>query len=297
VAFINVILPIVIISAFGFALQRKYKMDLKTVSTVSLYIFLPALVFKTFYETSWNINFLHIGIYIILLTHGLILINYLLNKLLKYNPQEVSALILSTSFMNNGNIGVPIALLALGQVAFEYSVVIMIVHTVFMSTTGIYIAAKGKTSWKTALQKVFQNPVIHAVYIPILLKVLTISFPDPLLKAIDIFAQGAIPLIMITLSMQLAEIQVNKFDWVKIPLALSLRLIISPLLVFLVLGFISLDPLLEKVMILQAAMPTAAIITIYAVEYDVLPDFVSSITFLSTVFSMVSLSIILTFLM
>ena len=57
-----------------------------------------------------------------------------------------------------------------------------------------------------------------------------------------------------------------------------------------------LDPLLEKVMILQAAMPTAAIITIYALEYDVLPDFVSSITFLSTVFSMITLSIILSFM-
>jgi len=65
-AFINVILPIVIMSVFGFALQKKYRLDLKTVSTVSLYVFLPALVFKTIYETSWNINYLHIGIYIIL---------------------------------------------------------------------------------------------------------------------------------------------------------------------------------------------------------------------------------------
>jgi len=295
-AFINVILPIVIMSVFGFALQKKYRLDLKTVSTVSLYVFLPALVFKTIYETSWNINYLHIGIYIILLTHGLILINYLINKLLKNNTKESTALILSTSFMNNGNIGVPLALLALGQVAFEYSVVIMIVHTIFMSTTGIYIAAKGKASWKIALKKVLQNPIIHAVYIPILFKLSTFPFPDPLFKSIDFFAQGAIPLIMITLSMQLAEIQVTKFDWVKTSLALSLRLIISPLLVFFVLSFFSLDPLLEKVMILQAAMPTAAIITIYALEYDVLPDFVSSITFLSTVFSMITLSIILSFM-
>ena len=174
-AFINVILPIVIMSVFGFALQKKYRLDLKTVSTVSLYVFLPALVFKTIYETSWNINYLHIGIYIILLTHGLILINYLINKLLKNNTKESTALILSTSFMNNGNIGVPLALLALGQVAFEYSVVIMIVHTIFMSTTGIYIAAKGKASWKIALKKVLQNPIIHAVYIPILFKLSTFS--------------------------------------------------------------------------------------------------------------------------
>jgi len=284
-------------SVLGFFLQKKYRLDLRTVSTVSLYIFLPALVFKTIYETEWNINFLHISIYLVLLVHGLIIINLILNKLLKFEGVEGSALVLSTSFMNNGNIGVPLALLALGQEAFEYSVVIMIIHTILMSTTGIYIAARGKASWKTAMEKVGRNPVIHSVYLPILFKLFNFSFPQPLFKVVDIFAQGAIPLIMITLSMQLAEITIKKMDWVKIPIALTLRLIISPLLVVFILSFISLDPLLEKVMILQAATPTAAIITIYALEYDVLPDFVSSITFISTVVSMLSLSVILTFLL
>ncbi|MGI6226396.1 MAG: AEC family transporter [Peptococcales bacterium] len=292
--FINVILPMLIISVFGFWLQKKFRLDLKTVSTISLYVFLPALVFKTLYEAKWDMSFIQISFYSIFLLIGLLIVNFFLTRFLKITDPERTAFVLSTSFMNNGNIGVPLALLALGQRAFEYSVVIMIVHTILMSTIGIYIAARGKASWKTALEKVFFNPVIHAVYLPLFFKILNISFPEPLFKIVDMFAAGAIPLIMITLSMQLAEITVSKVDRVKIPLALLVRLIISPLLVFIILSFIPLDPLLEKVMILQAATPTAAIITIYALEYDVLPDVVSSITLLSTIVSMLTLSLILT---
>ena len=287
--FVNVILPIVLIMVFGFLVQKKYKLDLRTVSTVSLYIFLPALVFKTIYQTQWDISFLHISIYSVLLLLGLIVLNLILNKILRIEGQEGAALILSTVFMNNGNLGVPLALLALGQKAFEYSVVIMIVHTILMCTVGIYVAARGKASWLVSVEKVIKNPVIYAVFLPIILRVFNIPFPQPLMSAVDIFAQGAIPLIMVALSMQLAEIKINKLDRTRIPLALTIRLIISPLMVAIALIFINIDPLLEKVMIIQAATPSAAITTIYAYEYDVLPDLVSSITFISTVVSMATL--------
>ena len=91
--FVNVILPIVLIMVFGFLVQKKYKLDLRTVSTVSLYIFLPALVFKTIYQTQWDISFLHISIYSVLLLLGLIVLNLILNKIL-IEGQEGAALIL-----------------------------------------------------------------------------------------------------------------------------------------------------------------------------------------------------------
>jgi predicted permease len=251
------------------------------------------LVFKTIYQTQWDISFLHISIYSVLLLLGLIVLNVILNKILRIEGQVGAALILSTVFMNNGNLGVPLALLALGQKAFEYSVVIMIVHTILMCTVGIYVAARGKASWLVSVEKVIKNPVIYAVFLPIILRVFNIPFPQPLMSAVDIFAQGAIPLIMVALSMQLAEIKINKLDRTRIPLALTIRLIISPLMVAIALIFINIDPLLEKVMIIQAATPSAAITTIYAYEYDVLPDLVSSITFISTVVSMATLWLLL----
>lgn len=291
--FIEVILPIVLVMVLGFLVQKKCKLDLRTVSTVSLYIFLPPLVFKTIYQTQWDISYLHIGAYSVLLLLGLLLVNFVFNKIFGFEGQEKAALILSTAFMNNGNLGVPLALLALGQKAFDYSVVIMIVHTILMCTAGIYVAARGKASWRVSIEKVVKNPVLYAVFLPIALRFFEIPFPQPLMVVVDIFAQGAIPLIMVALSMQLADITLNKLDMTKIPLALIIRLVISPLMVAIALQFINLDPLLEKVMIIQAATPSAAITTIYALEYDVMPDLVASITFISTVVSMVTLSILL----
>ena len=56
------------------------------------------------------------------------------------------------------------------------------------------------------------------------------------------------------------------------------------------------DPLLEKVLILTAAMPSAANTVIYAVQYDTEADLVSSITLITTVISIFSITALLVIL-
>lgn len=52
----------------------------------------------------------------------------------------------------------------------------------------------------------------------------------------------------------------------------------------------------KQIMILLAAMPTAANTTLMAVQFDTKPDLVSSATFISTVLSIITLPIVLYFL-
>lgn len=292
-AVINVILPVCLIFAAGFLLQKKFHLEIRSISATALYLMLPALMFKTFYQTELNQTFYKIIVYVILLSVLIIWLIKGIGFIKRYDSKMISALILSTAFMNNGNFGAPVILFAFGEKGFQYAVVILTMHTVMISTFGIYYAAKGKMDIKGSLLSVIKIPMIWGSVAGILMSYFDVPVPENLNGAIELVADAAVPTIMLTLGMQLAEIKLSRLQWGKISLAVFVRLILSPIIAWGIVSFLQVDPLLERVMIISAAMPAAAITTMYALQYDSEPDLVSAITLISTLLSIGTLSILL----
>ncbi|GAW92508.1 AEC family transporter [Calderihabitans maritimus] len=289
----QVVMPVFLIFLVGYIGQKALRLHIKSVSTTALYLMTPALIFRTFYKNRLDSTYLYIVIYGILLSVILILLVKGLSRIRKYNASITNGLILATAFMNNGNLGAPIILFAFGDNGFQYAVAIMIFHTIVMSTLGLYFAAKGKLEVREALLSVVKMPIVHAGIAALVWQYLNLPMPENILAAINIVAEAAIPSIMLVLGMQLAEIKIVNFDWGKISLALVFRLLLSPLIAWGITLLLPVEPLLGKVMIVEAAMPTAAITTLYALQYDTEPNLVSSITFISTLLSIITLSMLL----
>lgn len=204
-----------------------------------------------------------------------------------------SGLILSTAFMNSGNYGAPIILFAYGETAFAYAVSLLVLHTILMNFFGIYYAARGDSGVKAALKAVLAMPPTYAILFAILLQINDIKIPENLMSAVDLLGPATIPLIMVILGMQLADINLFKLEWEKISFGVVTRLIISPAIAVGIVFLIPMDPILAKVLILTAAMPSAANTVIYAVQYDAESDLVSSITLITTLVSIFTVTIML----
>jgi predicted permease len=97
---------------------------------------------------------------------------------------------------------------------------------------------------------------------------------------------------MIVLGMQLAKISIKNLAKEKISLSLMIKLAISPVIAYLLTLFFSIDGMVKQIMIIMAAMPTAANTTMYALQFDTEPEFVSSATLISTSLSLATLPII-----
>ncbi len=289
----QVVLPVFLVFLAGYLAQKVFGLHIKSISTVALYLMTPALVFRTFYETELGSTYLHIVIYGITLSVSLIILVKVISFLKNYKPSVTSAFVLATAFMNNGNLGTPIILFAFGEKGFQYAVTIMVFHTIIMSTLGIYYAAKGRFDITDSLLSVLKMPIVHGGILGLLWQYWNLPMPENIFKAIKMVGDAAIPTIMLVLGMQLAEIKLSNFDWGKIVLALLMRLLISPAIAWVIVMLLPVEPLLGKVMIVEAAMPTAVITTMYALQYDSEPNLVSSITFVSTLLSIVTLSILL----
>lgn len=287
------ILPVSLIYCIGFLGQKVLKLDIKSISTASIYLLIPALIFRTFYESRIDRDYLYIIAYALFLSYAIIFLIKMIAGFKRYDESVTSGLILSTAFMNNGNLGAPLILFAFGEKAFNYAVPIMVFHTIIMCTVGIYYAAKGKADIKESLMTVIKMPIVYALIAALVLQHLGITIPKNVYNLVDMMADASIVVIMLALGMQLAEIKIKNPDWGKIVLGTVVRLLVSPLIAVFFIMVVPVEPLLGKVMIVQAAMPAAAITTMYALQFNNQPELVTSINLVSTLASIITLSTLL----
>lgn len=291
--FVSVILPIMAVFASGFILQRIRVLDVKSVSAVSLYILSPALVFESLYEATFDKGYLVIIIFMFVLFYIMVALNKVLAKIFKWGPAKESASILATGFMNSGNYGLPVVLFSVGQAAVPYAIFIMVVQALQNNFFGIYYASRSTSGMKRALGNVMKMPTTYAAILAFLMHYFAIGIPDAIQDTLSMVGDAAIPVMMVMLGMQLGSITGLKLNWQIVTSAVILKMIAAPIIAFLFVQIVHVDPVIASVLIIISAMPTAATTTMYAIEFDTEPELVSSITLISTLASIITLSILL----
>ncbi len=121
------------------------------------------------------------------------------------------------------------------------------------------------------------------------------QLPLPINRAIDLLADASIPVLLVVLGMQL---QSSQWKGNRMPLAVasSLRLVGAPLLAISLSLAFGLRGAAQQAMVLEASMPTAVLTTVIATEYNLQPDFVTAVVFLTTLLSPLTLTPLLSFL-
>lgn len=296
--FFIILFPIFCIFIVGFIAQKILKLDIANLSKMSLYVLSPFLAFKTFYTHQLTIQYIYYIIYIFALCFGLVIITSIWSIIKKYSIKERCALVLSSCFMNNGNYGTPVILVFFGMQGFELAVIMMVLQQFVMSTVGIYYAAKGSdyqdvVSQKDVIAKVIRMPVAYGAILGIIFQLCHIPLDATILVPIEMIGNSSIVVIMIILGMQLAKLKISNIDYAKILFALINKMIFAPLIALMLVYFMPIDFMYKQILIVLAAMPTAANTTLMSVQFNTKPELVSSTTFISTILSLITLPIIL----
>ena len=287
-----IVLPVFLIFGIGYASQKLLKMDIKSISAMSLYILLPLLTFDTFYRNELTVDYLYLFIFSVIITVILIGITILIGWFMKSTKEDVSAILLGTLFPNSGNYGAPVMLFALGAVAFDYAIVLMVLHGFIISTVGIFIASFGSggtISVKDAILSIFRIPVIYGASAGLLLQLTHITIDDKLMDILQMTGNAAIPVVMLILGMQLAEIRKENFELRNINTVVLIRMVVSPLVAMVLVIFMPVDETMKMVFIILNAMPVAANSTMLAVQFNVKPNLVSFSTLVTTLLSLLTI--------
>ncbi|UCG24302.1 MAG: AEC family transporter [Chloroflexota bacterium] len=294
--FLQNILPIFLVTAMGFALRRRLGLDKQTLSKLTFYAFSPALVFSSLVNSEIpGDEMLQLAAYAVVVTLLIGLVTLLASRLMRLSRIDTVALLLVVMFVNSGNYGLTLNRLRYGEDGLARAAVFFVVSTIMVFTLGVFIASMGQVSWRTSLARLFRMPAFYAVITAVLIYSLDIQVPQPLLRGIELAGAGAIPVMLVVLGMQIADLSDLGRVWLALP-ASGLRLIVGPIVAVIVAGWFGLQGLNRATSIIEASMPTAVITTILAVEFDVRPGLVTSTVVLTTILSAITLPIVITWL-
>ena len=289
-----IVVPVFLVFVIGFTAQKLLKMDIKSVSSVSLYILFPALAFTTFYTNPLDGEFLYALFYSLLLMLILTVITIIIARLLKYGRAEIGAMLLGVLFPNSGNYGAPVVLFAINAAAFDYAIMLTVIHTFIISTVGIFIASYGNGAAITVregFQSVMRVPVIYAVLTAIIFQLINFEIPAAFMEIIEMIGAASIPIVMLILGMQLAEMKLGHSGMTEVTGLVVMRMAISPLIAMGLTLFMPVDDTFKLVFIILNAMPVAANATMIAAAYNTKPDTVSLGAFITTLLSLITLPV------
>ena len=294
--FLNVVTPVFILVVIGYFVGPRLKIEARSLSRTAYFVFIPAFVFNIISEAKIDSELaLQMLSFILVAQIAVALLGFLVGKALRQSREITAAFVLIATFGNVGNFGLPLIVFRLGETARTYATVYF-VATVFIS----FVICVGVASWArsggvTAVFSVFKTPALIALIPALVFNITDVEVPIFLSRLSGLLGQAMIPVMLITLGVQMGEITKIKINF-NVFAASTVRLIGGPVLALLIVPYFGLEGLERSTGILQAAMPAAVLASIIALEYKLLPEFVTTTVLFSTLYSILTLTVILTFI-
>ncbi|MBM3122335.1 MAG: AEC family transporter [Chloroflexi bacterium] len=283
--FADNILPIMLVAAAGLALQRMLRLDPYPFSRLAFYVTTPALVFWLLIGTHISPpDILRMMAFTGAAVLGIGLLSLLVAKGLRLKGETAAAFILASTFMNSGNYGLSLNHFAFGEEALAWASIFYIAGTMLTNSVGVLVATAGRASpWK-ALAGLARVPSMYAIPAALIVRSLGGELPYSLSRPVELLASAAVPLMILILGMQLGHAGLPK-ERGLLAGATALRLIAAPAMAWGLAILFQLSPVARQAGILEAAMPTAVLNTVIALEYRIQPAFVTGAVLVSTLVS------------
>lgn len=272
----------------------------KSINTMVLNLFLPALCLKTIYTATLDRT-----IFVIPLTAALTIIAMLSFSLIVFNllerrqllsPSQKGVLILSSSFGNVTYLGIPVLSSLFGTEAIKYALYYdLLATTPILWLIGAPIAArlgaKNRTlTPKDSLAIILKLPPLWGIFFGIILNILKAPLPEIILKVLDMFSGLVVPLMIFSIGLALSLSVARQFHLV-FPVIL-LKLLLSPLLSVFIAKGLHLEGTAFKAVILEGAMPTMVLSLLLAAEFELDVSLSAFAILVTTLLSFITLPLV-----
>ena len=292
--FIDVVSPVFLMAGIGALIRRMRNVPSDSISQITLYIFAPALVFNSLAGTEIPLEEMgKIALFTVCLAAAMYVISIVVARVMSLGREATSAFMLVTLFMNAGNYGLPVALLAFGEAGVEFAVVFFVCQATLGGTLAVYLASRSRLGIKDALLSVTRMPLVYGTVFGLAVNLLELQLPVPIAEPARILGNAAVPSMLMVLGIQLAT-RFSLEDVGSLSTAVFLRLVVSAGAGYLLTLALGIDGLLQQVLVVVSAMPTAVFTTILATQFQAKPSFVTNGVVLGTLLSLVTLTVLIT---
>ena len=194
--------------------------------------------------------------------------------------------------MNNMFIALPVVETLFGSQAVFYCSLSCIPFNVLLYTFGIYRLQGGEGKGSVRIRDIFSVPLL-ATLVALAIFLLRPPVPPVVKELASTMSAATMPLSMIVIGSSLGSVSLlDAFKKGKLYLMCAIRLLLCPLLVWLLAGLMTEDLMLRVTATIIAAAPSGVVVSVLAIQYDRDAVFTSEGILLSTVFSMLTIPLI-----
>lgn len=300
--FTQICLPLVVVVGAGWLMDRKFGLQLETLVKLNLYLFVPAFIFARVIDTPLGgreAAWVMFSVFGVLLLCGVI--SGIVSAALKLELATRKAHALASMLGNSGNFGIPLVTLAFGEEAAAVQVYVLVTMNISTFTVGVFLANSNATGgWRShlrALKATLRQPSLYALALAALIKWFDLPIRNVswIWQPVDMIAAALVGFALLTLGVQLSQ---TKPAPMRAPLisALGIRLLAAPALAWVFTLFVPLPPAAQLVLILAAGAPVAVNSALLSHEFGGDRRFATASVFYSTLFSMITVTLILVWL-
>lgn len=276
----------------AYFLQRHLHFSISDLNNLIFSFFLPISIF---YSVTALPGFNPLD-FLLMVSSGFIIIGlacllsaFLATNLFHLDPDTRKTFLLGSSYGNYGFLGLPIAFSLYGTQGAVLALFFLIGSYLFLYTIGFYIMNGG-----VSFGGFFKNPLILTTLLSIAFLMLDLR-PSPVISStLSLANQVTFPLSMFVVGGGLQFSFYLKTENLLLTLLASfIKLIVSPILAFVLGNIISLSNYQSSILILQSAMPTGVLVTVFSIAFSGNIALSNSIVSAATLFSLLTIIFIL----
>ncbi|MEM5469702.1 AEC family transporter [Celeribacter marinus] len=282
---LEIVSPVFILALIGFGwVKAGHEYRIEFVTRLAMTLSIPALIFVALVNA--KIEPAALTSLLMAATVGFAAVTAVAFVAVKVFKLEIRTYLAPLIFGNTGNLGLPLAYFAFGDEGLSYAVVVFAVMALWSFTFGVYVTAGGGHPGK-----VIKEPLVGATLLGGLFLWQGWTLPTFAMNTLDLLGQIAIPVMLITLGVAMARLQVNSMGRA---VALSLGKVILCAGIAAVVGqWFDLAPVPFAVLVVQIATPVAVTSYMLAEKYGAQAQEVAGLVVASTFLSVIYLPVLL----
>ena len=267
----------------------------RTASSLVLNVFMVGTILNSMISTGAERDLSNLP-EIILMTFMMTLIGYatawLVTRLVRIEPDNAPSFEILMGVGNSMFIALPIAGALYGAYAVFIVSLSCIPFNVFLYSYGVW-RIRGTESGKLRVKDMFSIPLI-ATLLGLLILVLDLSVPKVIVDIFSSLSGATMPMSMMVIGASLGSVSLlDAFRNPKLAILSSVRLILIPILTWVICRLLTDDPVLLMTCMIIAASPSAVIVSVIAIQYGRDGVFASEAVQHSTICSIVTIPLLI----
>jgi len=253
-----IILGIYFFVLIGFVAKRSFKeIDEKTLILISIYFLQPMLAFWGIFTKPFEVSDIAAPAWYFVISIIGAGFGFLVFRLFFKDKKDIAIITAGGVIGNTGNLGLPLLVGIYGKSIAFYAVLINTANVFVLYIIGVFLYSLGSVGVRESIKNIFKIPVIWFSLLAIILNIAGVKLHPAIEHTVEMGAYASMTLQLIVFGVFIGGLNGVNIDIKVLFYGLFNKLILIPLLAFVVLYFSPLEPFLKAIVFLQVCMPLA----------------------------------------